>query len=242
MRPGTICANTERRPFVVGLRRLLAVPGGRLEPFAGDPPALRLLLLSLAILLTASAVPAAPSGPGEETPPRPEASARVQADLEPSYFIAPGDVLKIQVWKEPELSTEAFVRLDGRITVPLLGDLMAAGRTPNDLAGEIQAKLGRFLEVPQVTLAVSQAISARFYVLGEVLHPGAFPLPSRVSVVQALALAGGFREFAKKESIRILRYQGGEQTAIPFNYKEVEAGLHLEQNIFLDAGDTILVP
>jgi polysaccharide export outer membrane protein len=151
-------------------------------------------------------------------------------------------VLKILIWKEPELSTEAFVRLDGRITVPLLGDLMAAGRTPDDLASEIQAKLGRFLEVPQVTLSVSQAISARFYVLGEVTHPGAFPLPSRISVVQALALAGGFREFAKKDSLHILRNRGAEQTAIPFNYKEVEVGLRLEQNIFLEAGDTILVP
>ncbi|HVO12204.1 MAG TPA: polysaccharide biosynthesis/export family protein [Vicinamibacteria bacterium] len=160
----------------------------------------------------------------------------------PAYLVAPGDVLKILVWKEPELSTEAFVRLDGRVTVPLLGDVMAAGRTPDDLSMEIQAKLGRFLEVPQVTLAVSQAISARFYVLGEVAHPGAYPLPRRVSVVQALALAGGFREFAKKDSIRILRQQGEKQIAIPFNYKEVEIGVRLEQDIFLDAGDTIVVP
>lgn len=193
-----------------------------------------LLLLSLTLLLGASPSPAAP--------PEKQSPAPAALDLAPSYFVAPGDVLKILIWKEPELSTEAFVRLDGRITVPLLGDLMAAGRTPDDLASEIQTKLGRFLEVPQVTLSVSQAISARFYVLGEVAHPGAFPLPSRISVVQALALAGGFREFAKKESIRILRHRGGEQTAIPFNYKEVEAGLRLEQNIFLEAGDTILVP
>jgi polysaccharide export outer membrane protein len=237
VRPGTIRANTERCLIVSGLRRLLTVSGARLQASTGEASPARLLLPSLALVLAASAVTAAPPGSAEKAPPeqRPAASARIQADLEPSYFIAPGDVLKIQVWKEPELSTEAFV--------PLLGDLMAAGRTPDDLAGEIQAKLGRFLEVPQVTLSVSQAISARFYVLGEVMHPGAFPLPSRVSIVQALALAGGFREFAKKESIRILRYQGGgEQTAIPFNYKEVEAGLHLEQNIFLEAGDTILVP
>jgi polysaccharide export outer membrane protein len=208
--------------------------------------------LSLAIVASVAAAgllepqspPAAP--PSKATSPAPLAPeappATAEMELEPRYFIAPGDVLKILVWKEPELSTEAFVRLDGRITVPLLGDLMAAGRTPDDLASEIQAKLGRFLEVPQVTLAVSQAISARFYVLGEVAHPGAFPLPSRVSIVQALALAGGFREFAKKDAIRILRRRGAEQTAIPFNYKEVEVGLHLEQNIFLEAGDTILVP
>jgi len=182
-----------------------------------------------------TATQAAPSG-------GPASESQAAADIMPAYLVAPGDVLKILVWKEPELSTEAFVRLDGRVTVPLLGDVMAAGRTPDDLSMEIQAKLGRFLEVPQVTLAVSQAISARFYVLGEVAHPGAYPLPRRVSVVQALALAGGFREFAKKDSIRILRQQGEKQIAIPFNYKEVEIGVRLEQDIFLDAGDTIVVP
>jgi len=201
-----------------------------------------LLLLSLTLLPGASPAPAAPSDKQAKPASPTQSPASSALDLAPSYFVAPGDVLKILIWKEPELSTEAFVRLDGRITVPLLGDLMAAGRTPDDLSSEIQAKLSRFLEVPQVTLSVSQAISARFYVLGEVAHPGAFPLPSRISVVQALALAGGFREFAKKESISVLRNRGGLQTAIPFNYKDVEVGLRLEQNIFLEAGDTILVP
>jgi polysaccharide export outer membrane protein len=228
--------------------RLAARPGG-----SEHRPA-HLLLLTIALLLGAfptqaaprekQAPPAATAQPATDTAQPPAATAQPPdtTALDSSYFIAPGDVLKILIWKEPELSTEAFVRLDGRITVPLLGDLMAAGRTPDDLSSEIQLKLGRFLEVPQVTLSVSQAISARFYVIGEVAHPGAFPLPSRISVVQALALAGGFREFAKKESIRILRNRGGEQTAIPFNYREVEAGLRLEQNIFLEAGDSILVP
>jgi polysaccharide export outer membrane protein len=214
--------------------RLAARPGG-----SEHRPA-HLLLLTIALLLGAFPTQAAPrekQAPPAATAPPPDTTA-----LDSSYFIAPGDVLKILIWKEPELSTEAFVRLDGRITVPLLGDLMAAGRTPDDLSSEIQLKLGRFLEVPQVTLSVSQAISARFYVIGEVAHPGAFPLPSRISVVQALALAGGFREFAKKEALSILRIRGMAQTAIPFNYKDVEGGLRLEQNIFLQAGDTIIVP
>jgi polysaccharide export outer membrane protein len=171
-------------------------------------------------------------------PPAPAAAAEVA----PEYFIAPGDVLKIAVWREPELSVEAFVRLDGRITVPLLGDIMAAGRTPNDLAAEIQSRLSRFLEVPQVTLSVSQAISARFYVLGEIAKPGIYPIPSRVTVLQALALAGGFREFAKKESVLIIRHRGAQQVAIPFNFKEVEAGVKLDQNIYLESGDTLVVP
>jgi polysaccharide biosynthesis/export protein len=214
--------------------RLAERPGG-----SEHRPAL-LLLLTLTLLLGGLSAQAAPRE--RQAPPAATAQATDTTTLDSSYFVAPGDVLKILIWKEPELSTEAFVRLDGRITVPLLGDLMAAGRTPDDLSSEIQLKLGRFLEVPQVTLSVSQAISARFYVIGEVAHAGAFPLPSRISVVQALALAGGFREFAKKEAISILRNRGKEQSAIPFNYKEVEAGLRLEQNIFLEAGDTIIVP
>jgi polysaccharide biosynthesis/export protein len=164
------------------------------------------------------------------------------ADVTNDYTIAPGDVLKIAVWREPELSTEAFVRLDGRITAPLLGDLMAAGRTPGDLAAEIQSKLARFVEVPQVTLAVSQAISARFYVVGEIAKPGVYPIPSRVTVLQALALAGGFREFAKKEAVLIIRQKGNQQLALLFNFKDVEAGVKLEQNIFLESGDTLVVP
>jgi polysaccharide export outer membrane protein len=186
------------------------------------------LLVAISLLLSgASALAAAPQS---------------DPQLTPGYVLSPGDVLKILVWKEPELSTEAFVRLDGRITVPLLGDIVAAGRGPNELAAEIQAKLGRFLEVPQVTLAVSQAISAHFYVLGEVAKPGQYGLPSRITVLQALALAGGFREFAKRESVLIIRRKDDRQVAIPFNYKDLEAGLRLEQNIFLESGDTIVVP
>jgi polysaccharide export outer membrane protein len=238
----------------VRLRRQLRATGG-IDSGHRDVPSLPLLaVLLLAVLPSAparaatlekqaprAATPHAPARAASQTQEPGPAGASAN-DLAPGYLIAPGDVLKILVWKEPELTTEAFVRLDGRITVPLLGDVMAAGRTPDDLASEIQSRLARFLEVPQVTLAVSQAISARFYILGEVMHPGAFPLPARVSVVQALALAGGFREFAKKDAIRILRHEGAGQTSIPFNYKEVEVGLNLQQNIFLEAGDTILVP
>ena len=200
------------------------------------------LLVSMTLIL--GAAPTAAAGVGKPSPLAQAARDETTSasELAPGYLISPGDVLKILVWKEPELSTEAFVRLDGRITVPLLGDIVAAGRGPNELAAEIQAKLGRFLEVPQVTLAVSQAISARFYVLGEVAKPGEYPLPSRVTVLQALALAGGFREFAKRENIVIIRRRNGQQVAISFNYKDLEAGLRLEQNIFLESGDTILVP
>ena len=158
------------------------------------------------------------------------------------YLVAPGDVLKISVWREPELTTDVFVRLDGRITVPLVGDILASGRTTEQLSIEVRTKLQAFLEVPQVTITVSQATSARFFVIGEVITSGAFPLSGRTTVLQALALAGGFREFAKRERITIIRERAGTSQAILFNFRDLEAGIHLEQNIALHAGDVIIVP
>jgi polysaccharide biosynthesis/export protein len=165
-----------------------------------------------------------------------------QEPVAPQYTISPGDVLEISVWKEPELSGPSSVRLDGRATVQLLGDLQATGRTPNQLARDIEAQLARFLAAPQVTVTVSEAVSARFYVLGEVLKSGAIPLVRRTSVIQAIALAGGFREFAKKDHIVIIREKSTKGEAIPFNYKDVESGANLEQNVAVQPGDTILVP
>ncbi len=177
-----------------------------------------------------SALPA----PGQEPAPAPPTY--------PEYLVAPGDVLRVVVWKEPELTSEVFVRLDGRITVPLVGDIAAAGRTTEQLAIEVRTKLMAFLEVPQVTITVSQAISARFYVVGEVAASGAFPLTGRITVLQALALAGGFREFAKRERLTIIRERAGVTQALSFNFRDLEAGINLEQNIALQAGDVIIVP
>ncbi|HEY6549066.1 MAG TPA: polysaccharide biosynthesis/export family protein [Vicinamibacteria bacterium] len=180
--------------------------------------------------LSVSALPA----PGQEPAPAPPTL--------PEYLVAPGDVLRVVVWKEPELTSEVFVRLDGRITVPLVGDIAAAGRTTEQLAIEVRTKLMAFLEVPQVTITVSQAISARFYVVGEVAASGAFPLTGRITVLQALALAGGFREFAKRERLTIIRERAGVNQALSFNFRDLEAGINLEQNIALQAGDVIIVP
>jgi polysaccharide export outer membrane protein len=180
--------------------------------------------------LSVSALPA----PGQEPAPA--------LPTFPEYLVAPGDVLRVVVWKEPELTSEVFVRLDGRITVPLVGDIAAAGRTTEQLAIEVRTKLMAFLEVPQVTITVSQAISARFYVVGEVAASGAFPLTGRITVLQALALAGGFREFAKRERLTIIRERAGVTQALSFNFRDLEAGINLEQNIALQAGDVIIVP
>ncbi len=158
------------------------------------------------------------------------------------YLIGSGDVLQLFVWKETELTRELKVRLDGKITVPLLGDVEAAGRTPPQLGADLARRLGRFIEAPQVSVGVAQANSSRFYVIGTVNKPGDFPLTGRTSVLQGLALAGGFREFAKTDGIVIVRREAGGETVIPFSYKRLESGKDISQNIALKPGDTIVVP
>jgi polysaccharide export outer membrane protein len=168
------------------------------------------------------------------------AAARVGAA---DYVIGAGDVLQIFVWKEPDLTREATVRVDGRITVPLIGDLQAAGRSPQQLGKDLGRELGRFLESPQVTVGVAQPNSSRFYVVGNVARAGQFPLGSRLTVLQALAIAGGFGEYAKTDSIVVIRDEDGNQTVIPVNYKKLESGREIAtQNVPLKPGDVIVVP
>ena len=156
-----------------------------------------------------------------------------------SYRIGPSDVLQIVVWKEPDLSRDVTVRLDGMITVPLLGDVLAEGQTPGQLAASLTKALRQLMEAPRVTVGISQAASSRFFVVGQVTRSGEYPLSDRTTVLQGLALAGGFREFAKAENIVVVRR---DQTAVPVNYKRITDGKDLSQNILLSPGDTIVVP
>src|SRR5260221_1526018 len=153
--------------------------------------------------------------------------------------MGPADVLRVTVWKEAGLTLDVTVRLECMITVALLGDVLAAGKSPSQLAGGLATDLQKFIDSPRVTVTVSQATSARVYVVGQMLRPGEFPLSGRMTVLKALALAGGFKEFAKPESIVIVRE---DQTVMPFNYKRVTEGKDVSQNVLLAAGDTIVVP
>jgi polysaccharide export outer membrane protein len=157
------------------------------------------------------------------------------------YVIGSGDVLQVFVWKEPDLTREVTVRLDGRITVPLLGDVQAAGQTPLMLSAEITKQLTKFLAAPQVTVGISQANSTRFFVVGQVARPGEFPLTAGTTLVQALALAGGFREFAKTDGIVIVRQQANPPF-VSVNYKKLEDKSDITQNVLIRARDTIVVP
>jgi polysaccharide export outer membrane protein len=190
---------------------------------------------SLAVVTLALVASAGGTGISQETPAKPARGSSTSS----GYLIGLGDVLKINVWKEPELTLDVTVRLDGMITVPLLGDVQAAGRAPSELAGTLREGLAQFVESPRVTVSVGQATSARVYVVGQMVRPGEFPLSGRMTVLKVLALAGGFKEWAKSESIVIVRE---DQTVLPFNYKRVADGKDVSQNVLLAAGDTIVVP
>jgi len=172
------------------------------------------------------------------------------ASLTPEYRVAPGDVLQVFVWKEPDLSREIRVRTDGNLTVPLIGDVSAVGKTLRALAAELEERLGQLVTSPVVTVTLVSSNVLRFFVVGQVQRGGEFPLLGRTTVMQALALAGGFQEYAKTDEIRILRQElvvaGGrartEQVALPVNYKTLAQGQNLQGDVVLKPGDVIVVP
>jgi polysaccharide export outer membrane protein len=159
-----------------------------------------------------------------------------------SFVIGNEDVLAISVWKEPDVSRVVPVRSDGKISLPLIGELLATGRTPKQLQAEITTGLQSYISEPEVTVIVQEIKSKRFNILGHVQKPGSYLLSPPMTVVDAIAIAGGFRDFAKIKSIYVLRDDGGKQVRLPFNYNQVIKGSHSEQNIQLEPRDTIVVP
>lgn len=181
--------------------------------------------------------PEAPSSPVTADPP---ATKNSTTD---NYVIGNDDMLGINVWKEPELTASIPVRSDGKISMPLIGEVQASGRTPVQLEKEITAKLRVYLSAPEVTVVVLQMNSQKFNILGRVIKPGSYSLSATTTVLDAIATAGGFQDFAKEKSIYILRKNpGGGTTRIAFNYKDVIRGNHPETNIQLKPDDTIVVP
>ena len=183
---------------------------------------------------------AAKSGP----PANPDAASTRVADVHPeSFIIGVEDILNISVWKEPEISRTLPVRPDGIITLPLVGEIQAKGLTPIQLQDQITASLKKFMADPQVTVIVSEVRSLTFNVVGQVLRPGYYPLTRRMTVLDAIALSGGFQPFAKQKKIYVLRTSAdGKQARLPFNYKDVIKGKHSNENIELQPRDTVVVP
>jgi len=174
---------------------------------------------------------------GQATP------AAVQTAAEdPAYKIGPQDLLKIDVWREDQLTRTVPVRPDGKITLPLLNDVQAAGLTPMELAAVIGEELKKYINNPQVTVSLMEINSRRVYVTGEVTKAGAYALLPHMTVLQALSGSGGFTQFARVKNIYVLRTENGKQIKLPFNYKEAISGKNPEQNIELRPGDVIVVP
>jgi polysaccharide biosynthesis/export protein len=199
---------------------------------------LRAVLLLPLILPTVARAQSGTKGKPDDTAKTTASAAPVDVD----YKIGPQDVVRIDVWKEPEISRIIPVRPDGKISLPLLNDVQAAGLTAMQLAGSIRDGLTKYLTNPQVTVTVTEINSRRVYITGEVTRSGAIPLLPGMTVLQALSTAGGFTQFARTNKIYILRTENGQQVKYPFDYKDAVKGKHPEQNIQLKPGDLIVVP
>jgi polysaccharide export outer membrane protein len=182
----------------------------------------------------------APAGAAaQEQPPAPSATRA----HDNSFVIGNDDRLAINVWKEPDLTRSIPVRSDGKISLPLVGELQAAGRTPLELEQEIANKLRNFITEPEVTVMVEQINSEKFNIVGQVAKPGSYSLTAATTVMDAIATAGGFKDFAKQKGVYILRRNvGGGESRIPFNYKDFIKGKNPEQNVKLEPRDTVVVP
>jgi polysaccharide biosynthesis/export protein len=208
---------------------------------------LRHFKLAVALALVAPLAPAWAQNTANEPNPSNAATAakdaaQKPAAQDPNYVIGAQDVLDISVWKEAELTRTVPVRPDGKISMPLLNDVQAAGLTPLQLAEQITTSLKKYVTDPQVTVIVAQINSQRVYIMGEVLRAGAYPLLPQMTVLQGLSSAGGFTQFANLKKIYMFRMENGKQVKYPFNYKEVIDGKRPDENVVLKAGDTIVVP
>lgn len=169
----------------------------------------------------------------------PSAPAQSKKD---GYFLQAGDVIELLVWKEPDLSREILIGPDGFISIPLIGAVEAKNKTLDELRLEIKKRLSTVVNEPSVNISLRGVAGNKIFILGKVARPGEYPLTQPVDVLQALSKAGGVTPFADASEIKIIRRTGQEQTVIRFNYNQVERGKHLEQNVTLASGDTILVP
>lgn len=158
------------------------------------------------------------------------------------YLVGKGDLLEIVTWKEPDFSREVQVRIDGKISFPLVEDMAAAGRTTGEIEEELHEKLSEYVTHPVVSVSVKEALSQRYYIVGEVLEPGEYPLQKGVSVMQAFALAGGFTEWARKNDIVLIRRDGDREKSIPISFDEIVEKGALDQNVLLKAEDVLVVP
>jgi polysaccharide export outer membrane protein len=175
---------------------------------------------------TSTAPPATPRG---EAPP-------------PDYVIGADDVLSIVFWRDKDMSADVTVRPDGKISLPLLNEIQAAGYTPEQLRAKLVEAAGKYIEEPNTTVVVREIHSRKVFITGNIANPGAYPLTSEINVLQLVAQAGGLVEYADSKNIVVLRKQDGRQRSFKVNYNEVIKQKNVQQNISLKPGDTVVVP
>jgi polysaccharide export outer membrane protein len=210
-----------------------------------------LAALAAALAVAASATASAQTASTQAAPPHaapPPASTATAAAPKPGltppadYVIGPDDQLSIYFWRDKELSADVVVRPDGKISLPLLNDVQAAGFTPEQLRLHVTEDAKRFIEDPTATVVVRQINSRKVFITGEVEKPGPYPLTAPTTVLQLISMAGGLKEYANGKKIVVMRTENGRQMGYPFNYKDVINRKNMKQNIDLKPGDTILVP
>ena len=192
---------------------------------------MKVLVVSLTILISI----VVPFYPGEGQQPQPSGQ-------EGLYQMGPEDLIQVLIWKNEALTKTVSVRPDGWISLPLVGDIKAAGLTPMQLKATIVEKMKEFVADPNVTVIVEDIRTFKVFMVGEVVRSGAYAMKSNTTVMQALAMAGGLTQFASRTRIMILRRENGKEVGIRFNYNEVASGSDVSKNLQLRPGDTIIVP
>jgi polysaccharide export outer membrane protein len=210
------------------------------------------LLTAIALPAAAAAQTAPATRPAGQTPaptsatPRPApgsgtGTAATGSPIPTDYVIGPDDILSIVFWRDADMTQEVTVRPDGNITLPLIGDIKAAGLRPSELRDVVAKSASKLIEDPNVTVVVKQINSRNVFITGGVTRPGAYPVSGQMTVLQLITVAGGLTEFADAKNIRILRVENGQTQSLKFNYNEVMDGKKLEQNIVLKPGDSVMV-
>jgi polysaccharide export outer membrane protein len=199
----------------------------------------KISFISIVLLLVSGSIALAQTSAAQQAAPR---SASGVAANDTTYIIGTEDMIAISVWKEPDFSVTVPVRPDGKVSLALVGDVPAAGKTPAHLSDDVATALKKYLESPRVTVTVTAINSRNYFVLGEVNHPGKFPLQGEMSALQAVSASGGLTQFANSKKIYILRNEGGRQSRIPFNYKAALRGDTTAAGLMIKSNDTIVIP
>jgi len=200
------------------------------------------LIVPIVLVATAAIPGAQVAGGGQAKPAAVAAPAPAAVPTPPDYVIGPDDVLAVVFWRDKDMSSEVAVRPDGKISLPLLNDVQAAGLTPPQLRARLTELSQEYLDDPNVTIVVRQINSRKVFITGQVNKAGTFPLSGPTTVLQLIAMAGGIAEYANGKKIVVMRTENGRQVSFPFNYADVVARRKLAQTIGLRPGDTVIVP